>query len=83
MPNIGICGPAGRQICFTAGCAKQEAFPQRARLAKASLHYYKLLPLFAPEHIDFTRPHRFAVRSIVPSLSGNICPTRLQKCMPD
>ena len=58
----------------------REAFPRRARLAKASLHYYKLLPLFAPEQVDFTRPHRFAARSIVPpvkaeiyALSRNIC----------
>jgi len=78
-------------------------YPRRARLAKANLYYYKLLPLGAPAHlkvrriyyywgfprapryaafsqshglrrafvsvpeqVDFTRPHRFAVRFLVP-----------------
>jgi hypothetical protein len=49
--------------CALDGVTHRGAY---VRLKPAYL-YCTLLPLFAPEHVDFTRLHRFAVRLIVPA----------------
>ena len=50
---------------------------------KPAYLYCTLLPLLAPEHVDFTRLHRLAVRLIVPThVCRNVCPTFKRKYMP-